>query len=255
MSKPHPPSGARTRSSSRPKSSRSASSSKRRQPSERSVFADTSAPFGQSSLGFPKFFRGGAVPPRKMVVLPYSSSQTLTAGGSSLFGTELIYRLNSIYDPLYSGAGDYPNGYSAWSNFYADYRVHRVGIDLTFTDPSADGMAVGALVQYSNATSGIAASTIQTADSQQKADIRPLNNTGSQTVRISRTFNIWDLDGNTRLQWLANPGYQAVFGQNPTLCPYIRIAAACFTSATPTVSVLVRLTYYVELFDRIDLTG
>lgn len=254
MPNPKPPSQKRTGSSRPFKSSHPSGKPRRRQNGERSVFADTSAPYGLGTLGFPKFFRGGAVPPRKMVVLPYSSNKTLTAGSASTFGSEYIFRLNSIYDPDYSGTGDYPNGYTAWSNFYADYRVHRVAIDLTFTDPSADGMAVGALLQYSNATSGLAGSSIQTADSQQKADVRPLNNTGSQQVRISRVMNIWDLDGNTRLQWLANPGYQAVFGQNPTLSPYIRIAAACFTSATPTCSVLVRLSYHVELFDRIDLT-
>jgi hypothetical protein len=197
----------------------------------------------------------GAVPPRKMVVLPYSYNSTLTAGSASVFGTEAIFRMNSIYDPLYSGTGVSPNGYSAWSAFYADYRVHAVEIDLTFTDPSADGMAVGALVEYSNDSFGLGGNSIQTADALQRSDVRPLNNTGDQTVRITKRFNIWDADGNTKLQWLANPGYQAVFGQNPTLCPLMRIAAACFTSATPTVSCLVRLTYFAELFDRINLTG
>jgi hypothetical protein len=190
-----------------------------------------------------------------MVAFPYSCQQTLTAAAAGVFGTEAIFRLNSIYDPLYTGAGDYPNGYTAWSGFYADYRVHRVKIDLTFTDPSADGMVVGALLQYSNATASLGSNSIQTADAMQKADVRPLNNTGSQTVRITRMMNLWDLDGNTRLQWLANPGYQAVFGQNPTLTPYVRIACAAFASGAPTVVCLVRLTFYTELFDRIDLTS
>jgi hypothetical protein len=190
-----------------------------------------------------------------MVTLPYSYNSTLTAGSSNVFGTEAIFRLGSIYDPLYSGAGVYPNGYTAWSGFYADYRVHAVEIDLTFTDPSADGMVVGALVQYSNDTFSLGGNSIATADSLQRSDIRPLNNTGDQTVRITKRFNLWDLDGNTKLQWLANPGYQAVFGQNPTLSPYLRIAVASLPSATPTCSVLVRLTFFVELFDRINLTS
>jgi hypothetical protein len=195
------------------------------------------------------------VPPRKMVVMPYSYNSTFTAGSSNVFGTESIFRLNSIYDPLYSGAGTYPNGYTAWSGFYADYRVHAVEIDLTFTDPSADGMIVGALVQYSNDTFSLGGNSIATADALQRSDVRPLNNTGDQTVRITKRFNIWDLDGNTKLQWLANPGYQAVFGSNPTLNPYLRIAVASLPSATPTCSCLVRLTFFVELFDRVNLTS
>lgn len=171
MPTPKPPSQKRTGSSRPFKSSHPSGKSRRRQNGERSVFADTSAPYGTSALGFPKFFRGGAVPPRKMVILPYSSNKTLTAGSASSFGSEYVFRLNSIYDPDYSGAGDYPNGYSAWSNFYADYRVHRVVIDLAFTDPSSDGMAVAALLQYSNATSGLAGSSIQTVDSQDRKSV------------------------------------------------------------------------------------
>jgi hypothetical protein len=227
----------------------------KKQKSELSVYTDSSAPLRTSGGdGFSKFFLRGPVPPRKMVTLPYVYNSTLTAGSSNVFGTEVIFRLNSIYDPLYSGAGTYPNGYAAWSGFYADYRVHQVMIDLTFTDPSADGMIVGALVQYSNDTFSLGGNSIATADALQRSDIRPLNNTGEQTVRISRKFNLWDCDGNTRLQWLANPGYQAVFGQNPTLTPFLRIAVASLPSATPTCSVLVRLTFYAELFDRINLT-
>jgi hypothetical protein len=234
---------------------RSLSRPKKRQQNDLTVFADSSAPFGGGTLAFPKFFGGGAVPPRKMVTFPYSFQDTLTAGAAGVFGTEAIFRLNSIYDPYYSGVGQYPNGYTAWSNFYAGYRVHRVKIDLTFTDPSADGMVVGALVQYSNATTSLGSNTIQTADEMQKSDVRPLNNTGSQTVRLTRTFNLWDLDGNSRLQWLANGGYQAVFGQNPTLTPWIRIACAAFATGSPTVVCMVRLTFYAELFDRLDLTS
>lgn len=220
------------------------------------VVAEGSGPYRTSGgLGFSKFFATGPVPPRMMVALPYSLEAVLTAGGSSVFGTEEIFRLNSIYDPLYSGTGIYPNGYTAWSGFYADYRVHAVEIDILFHDPSAAGVIAGALIEYSNDSFGLGGNSIQTADSIQRADVRPVPVTGEQQVRIQRRFNIWDADGNTRLQWLANPGYQAVFGQNPTLCPLMRVAVACASSATPTCAVLTRLVFHVELFDRINLTS
>lgn len=187
--------------------------------------------------------------------LPYATQMAFTAGAAGVFGTEHLFRLASGYDPDYSGAGNYPYGFSAMAALYGQYRVHGVLIDLLWTDPSADGVSVGALVQPSNATFTMPGFAPYVVDRQPGGDVRELNNTGMQTVRVTRRFTIAELEGLTKQQWEANPNYTAAVGSNPSLTPWLRVAVACLTTATPTATCVIRLEYDIEFFNRLVLTA
>jgi hypothetical protein len=190
-----------------------------------------------------------------MVRLPYSATVALTAGAAGVFGSEHIFRLNSAYDPDYSGAGQYPVGFSIYNQVYNNYRVHSVELDLLWTDPSADGLVCAAMAQPSGGSYTLAGVTPQTVDKMTCADVRALNNTGMQSVRVQRTFKIEDLDGVYHNEWLGSQSYQSAVGTNPALTPFLRIAIACLTTATPTATCQVRLLYHVEFFNRVMLVA
>jgi hypothetical protein len=187
--------------------------------------------------------------------LPYAATVALTAGAAGFFGTEHIFRLNSAYDPDFSGVGNYPVGFSILNQVYNNYRVHAVDIDILWSDPSADGIIAGCMIQPSSGSFSLSTSTPQIVDKMTASDCRALNNTGMQTVRVQRRFNVWDLEGFPRDEWVANPNFASAVGTNPSATPYLRVAVACLTSATPTATAQVRLTLHVEFYNRVMLVA
>jgi hypothetical protein len=215
------------------------------------------APFriGGGGVGFPKYFAPAPFKPRWRVELLYSETVSFTAGASGVYGAEKIFRLNSPYDPDYSGVGVYATNFPQLANIYNNYRVYGVNVDLMWTDPSADGLNVAACIEPSGGAFTLAGQSITLADRQNICDTRALNNTGMQTVRMQRKFRINEIDGILPAEFMGNPGYTAAVTTNPSLTPYMRLAIACYTTATPTASCTVRLTFDVEFYNRAVLTA
>jgi hypothetical protein len=187
-----------------------------------------------------------------MVALPFSLNYGLQTSPSSIFGTAISLRLNSIYDPEVTPLSlTSPYGYSALAAIWRNYRVHFVDIDLYFSDPSADGMWVAAGLYASNQTPNISGASLTTIDQKQMVDMRALNNTGSQSVRITRRVRIWEIEGMSRAQWIADPNFAAAFGTNPANYPVVNLASCSWVSGTPTVNVMIRITYHVEVYGLI----
>lgn len=90
---------------------------------------------------------GDPFPIRMRTRLRYAQTNSLTAGSTGLFGTERVFRLNSLYDPDLTGVGHQPYGYDTLATLYVRCKVHAVSVLLTFTDPSADGVLIAAHFQ------------------------------------------------------------------------------------------------------------
>lgn len=179
--------------------------------------------------------------------MPSSYFITLGAAGGGLFGTAYSWRLNSLYDPEIALGLASPYSYSNLASIWRAYRVHAVTIDLLFSDPSSDGMYVAAGIYASNNTPNISGLGMGVVDQKQMVDMRALNNTGMQTVRITRRITIAEAEGMTREQWAANSNYEALFGANPALYPVVNIAVSA-AGGTPTCNVSVRLIFHAEVF-------
>jgi len=181
----------------------------------------------------------------------YQNTVKLTVG-SAVFGAETVYRLNSLYDPLFSGAGVYPYAFTQFQALYSNYRVHAVTMEILFTDPSVDGIVGGVMVQASNSPLGIAGQTEDWVGARPFCALAPVNNTGSQRVLVRNRFTISQIDGLTQLQLGGDPNYQALMTTNPAAAPYLRVALACNDplNTTATCFCQIRLIYEAELFAR-----
>jgi len=202
---------------------------------------------GNDGTAWTKLFKASPFPVRKFLDVPSSYFITLGAAGGGLFGTAYSWRLNSLYDPEISLGLASPYQYSALASIWRAYRVHAVTIDLLFSDPSADGMYVAAGIYASNNTPNISGNGLGVVDQKQMVDMRAINNTGAQTVRITRRITIAQAEGMTKAQWSANPNYEALFGANPALYPVVNIAVSS-AGGTPTCNVCVRITMHAECF-------
>ncbi len=185
----------------------------------------------------------------------YGTAFTLTAGAVGVYGTEQVFRLNSIYDPDLTSTGHQPYGHDTMATLYNRYRVNRVRICLKISDPSADGVNFCAWVQDATNAYAVTGNTPDTMIEKPGVMFRDINNTGAQVVNYQQEFAIPHIMGITRQQFEADTlNYSAATGANPTLTPYIRMAICALDgSSTPTVRVQACLMYYVSFWERVTL--
>jgi len=55
---------------------------------------------------------------------------------TGLMGTDYAFRLNSMYDPNFSGTGHQPQGYDQMASVYGRYTVYKVRLSIRITAAS-----------------------------------------------------------------------------------------------------------------------
>jgi len=188
--------------------------------------------------------------------LRYSQLLTLTAGASGLFGTEQIFRLNSLFDPDLTGVGHQPYGYDSLAALYYRYKVNAVRVCLRFSDPSADGVMCAAQFQAPSVTQTVTNADVGAVMERSGVWTHNLNNTGEQAIVLDQYFPMHVLAGVTPMQFTSNlEDYQALCTTSPVRTPNLRIAIAALDgSSTPTVRLEATLMFYSTFFERIGLS-
>lgn len=177
-------------------------------------------------------------PARLSTVLPYADRYTLS--GTTLlttFGSEQSFRLGSLFDPDFTGTGHQPFGYDQLTPFYVRYLVTHVDIVVTFSDPSTDGVYVGAFIKSYNDPATLVNCTIGQAMERPNVFCQALNNTGSQRITFKKSVNLAAISGMTDAEYAgawATTG--ALVTTNPALSPYLSIAVADSNGAASSAS-------------------
>lgn len=195
-------------------------------------------------------------PNRLIVKLPYYDAFTFnTAVGVP---ATQIMNLNSIWDPDRKGVGHSVLGYDQWNKFYNKYRVFACHYDITFT---AANDQVGTVQDYGTqcavlATNGNGALTIGQQFFEQphcrKVTIGTGMGNGSRTIK-GKVYLPY-LTGRPAVAYKSDDRYSAAFGQNPVEYMTLVLAAVQNNTAFGTkVAVIVKLLYFVELYDPMPL--
>jgi hypothetical protein len=161
--------------------------------------------------------------------------------------------MNSLFDPYFAAGGHQPYGFDQIVPFYSRYMVDRCDIDITFSDPSADGLVVGAFLKNFYDTNTLQGSTVNAASERPSVWCKPLNNTGSQVIHFRKSVDLAKMMGLTKSQY--ESGWFALSGlttTDPSQCPYLVFACADSRSnATATsCTVRIRLTYHATFWGR-----
>ncbi len=186
------------------------------------------------------------------VEMVYSETIQLTSGALGVFDEE-IYRANDLFDPDFAIGGHQPYGRDTLATLYNKYKVLAVKVDLTFTDPKVDGMAVALMTTSPNELgTGLANHPVSVISEKPNATVKFLNNSGTQIAKISRYYPMWRLAQITPLQFEANIGtYSALTSATPAQTPFIRVGAADVNdTAGSECKCLVKLTFYTQWYDR-----
>lgn len=195
------------------------------------------------------------VPDRLYTKLVYTDSYSLADAVGGV-GAIQVMRGNSIFDPDQSGTGGQPLGHDQWNNFYFYYKVHASKCEATFISTSSNITSSGLIVGIHPELQTPAVTTTALDILQHPyAKTRIMGTaSGNSAVRkfsnfftTKKMFGVKDLDDNS---------FKAAFGTNPTNAWYWRIGAYPIDETSINdVRVIVKITYYVELVERILLAN
>lgn len=192
--------------------------------------------------------------------LKYTFGRILsTATTIDTYGTEYVFSLDSIYDPNYtinvpSSNNKSTVGLTQLQALYERYIVKGAKIEVTFNNPSQDGI-VGAC--SFNQTAILQGNTVRVCNEQSKVYTTHINNSGTQRNKMSFYSVPWSHRGLSKLEWMANRSdHSSSTAGNPTSRVYFRVGIANIQDATAaTMRVDVKIIYYVELYDRKQLSS
>jgi len=202
-----------------------------------------------------RFVRQGTlVADKQFIKFKYNSVFTFGAGSVGSY----VYAGNNLFDPNTTGAGGQPQGYDQWTAFYQRYRVRSCKIVATFIE---GGASAGNMRQY----------TVIPCTQQQVTNITSMNplvvsmqprarstysnvNTGSGAIaRIKHYAKTKDIFGITQTT-LSDDDYSSLVSAAPAnIWSWVIVNRAIDSTSSPNVYVQISLTYYAELYSRVEV--
>ncbi len=191
------------------------------------------------------------MPVSKRVLMTYASSNSWSEAAAGA-GYVNFFRLNSVYDPDYTGAGTTAGGFSIWSGTFSNYRVNRVTVRFSGTATTTSGAFVRAVAIPLPQLSSLPSNPLywQAIPGVDVADVAPNANGGNTLFHLQRTYDLPKVLRITRSQYLDEADYTGTTSGNPTRQVFIALGFFGAGSASAaSAAVLVQITYEVEWFN------
>ncbi len=188
-----------------------------------------------------------AVTPDRMTVkMKYVETIDLNTTATGIASN--LFRLNSIYDPNYTGSGHQPTGHDQWAYFYQYYRVLRCRVRaLAEATTQPHSLAMGPT------TSSATSTYIQDRAEDPRAKVDVVSPNGPKAEMVS-DFDMKALFGVPASVYGTQDVYSAVFATNPGAVMFLEVAAYNNAGATTGhVYLTMELEYIVEMYNRVDL--
>lgn len=166
-----------------------------------------------------------------------------------------VFNLNSIFDPDRTGGGHQPYGFDQLVAMYNRYRVLKVSWVVSVA-PVGGNMKL--LVLPSNglvATAITTAATFASAAELPFARWKAVPATGANPITLRGSMELNELNGTTRLEYLADDRFEAQVASSPTELLVLNVAILNDSTGTLTPNPTVQLIFHVDLHDPIILTS
>lgn len=184
------------------------------------------------------------VPDVTLIKMVYSDYRSVTAAGSQ---ANYVYKVNSCFDPDYTGVGGQPDGFDQWKTLYSQYRV--VACDIKVHVAALAGAALCTIVPSVTASASSSA--------EENIGLRrakgALANVSGQVAKMRARYRVGDIFGVSDQSVLDEDNYASSITGSPSSAVYARIE--CETSgATDAVMMWTTLTMYTRFEKPVDTT-
>lgn len=171
------------------------------------------------------------------------------------------YRGNSIFDPDFTGTGSSVVGLAQWSLFYEKYLVRASKIKFQVVELQSDENPNDETVEC--ALLPTARATVSSNDPQRLGEntygkfrvMFPQTNGSPNTTWMGSYMSTAKIRATSKQQVTSDSSFHSVVTTNPSTQWYWNIMLQCADEAsTHTYLVYVTITYYVEFFERKELS-
>lgn len=160
---------------------------------------------------------------------------------------------NDVYDPNVTSTGTQPTGYDQWSAFYTLFRVHASKIKIAVSSQAGTHTQIVGIVPQ---TASAALAGINEAARDPRARTKQLAASANNVVYLSNYLSSKKAFGERQLDDIVYSGTTGNVGTgaSPSRLWYWSIFLATVDGANAIDAQLhVKVTYYVELYKRVDL--
>ncbi len=195
--------------------------------------------------------RYAPAPSSRQVTMTFVSPVAVTESAVSV-GSSTWYRLNSIFDPDYSGIGTSVLGYSDWMDFFARYRVLKATVRLTgfASGLSANGCAAAVIAPVPRSPTVPANLNSWFAIPYCSSQVFGPISGGNNKCDFTATYDMAQVSRITHDQYMDEAEYQGTKGTNPTREIFLFLGFRSINSGTvATFAGQIQISYLVELSD------
>lgn len=182
----------------------------------------------------------------------YVQSFQLVNTGTPTVPAHQQFRLNSLYDPDYSGTGHQPYYYDQLAALYNYYTVYGCSVEIeagTETTTSTVLLVMGPALDSATPTD------LELQKERPQSRWAMLD-AGGEAKTIQRYYRIHSIFGRTKRQVLSDDTFSATSNNNPYKQVYLNInAIATDKTAVATVNCNITITYYAQWYGRADIAG
>lgn len=185
------------------------------------------------------------MPDAAFVQLDWSTDIVMSSTSSTI--TDKIFRISSIWDPVYATGGNNPTGIDQWNAFYFRYLVHGTLVDINFVNLAAVTARCGISVR--NETAAITSIATESDNQFTYSKILPASGTEGSNWSFRKYFSTKKIHGRQQLTY--SEFGAAIKGTIPSINTYLHVFNGNPLDSNNTgVIARLKLRFFVELFER-----
>lgn len=196
-----------------------------------------------------KFHTG--LPPSILMKHSYVDNYKLDNTGTTTVAATQQFRLNSLYDPDYTGSGHQPYYYDQIAALYAEYCVYGVKVDIY---AGSESVTSPILLSIAPSLSTSLPTDAELGLERPQAS-RLFVDAGGASQRFVKYYKIYEILGVPKSECFIDDALSAS-GTNPSRPLYLNLSAICGdTSVACILNINVKMTFYCKWSKRIDQTA
>lgn len=189
---------------------------------------------------------------KRTVVFPYPSGPLL---GEAAAGAGFIwsYRVNSLFDPDFTSAGNQPLGFDQFSALYGRYAVIHTRFEIQYANTTSLPVRIGYFLSPQS-TAPAASGVWSVQPFGRSTTLGPIGS-GKDVLTLRGSTNLFTELGVTKRQYQDEADFSATTSANPLRVLYLHIFTHGITaSGNATVAAFVKMYQTAELSQLVSQT-